>query len=655
MPDLSAIKQLSDITIEALALKRQQLVSRARRLAIHRLHAKQSLATQEDVKNALIPVFKSQVKEMIGQLTKTKDVTSLTEKYDPSQPRDDHGRFGSGSSSSTSSLDSIGVRSIGFDETPEVKKAIEIQLADLSANSEICRRMNHSSIFLENKSAIGSSGDYARTVDGNYQKEYEEVYNRGGREPPPIQSPGRIRINPDLPIDATGDLTLGQHLTSKESIQQSVRHEFGHALHDQGLTVKEYDAWDTVWRSKNSAEWSSSVSDYASENKKELFAESFAAYTHRSYESTSKLPKEIDGYFTTLLGSKKQVKLTKAVKQKPLLDQDKATQQLIDRLLPVLAVRMAEAARNQLIQLGVAIDQTKRFNPSQTRVPPGSSTGGQFGTGMVGAKLTQDGSWKLENGGDLPSHLPKNIPPAWRNVSVAINAKSELLVQGLDAKGRRQSIYSDSHWVKQAAKKFAKVEELRRKKESIEKEIDMDVKSKNPSIRENAAALRLIQHTGIRPGGEGNTMAEKQAYSCTTLEGRHVIETGNEVRLQFVGKKGVDLDVPVTDKSVAVDLLRRKSRVGKDGRLFDTNAGNLLSYSKTKDGGQFRPKDFRTAKGTTVAVEVMKSMPQPRTTEEYKRSVKAVAKMVSKQLGNTPVVALQSYIDPAVFSKWRIK
>jgi DNA topoisomerase IB len=30
-----------------------------------------------------------------------------------------------------------------------------------------------------------------------------------------------------------------------------------------------------------------------------------------------------------------------------------------------------------------------------------------------------------------------------------------------------------------------------------------------------------------------------------------------------------------------------------------------------------------------------------------------VAKEVSSKLGNTPVVALQAYIDPRVFSDWR--
>lgn len=37
----------------------------------------------------------------------------------------------------------------------------------------------------------------------------------------------------------------------------------------------------------------------------------------------------------------------------------------------------------------------------------------------------------------------------------------------------------------------------------------------------------------------------------------------------------------------------------------------------------------------------------------YKRAVRAVAVEVSKVLGNTPTVVLQSYISPVVFAKWQ--
>ena len=43
----------------------------------------------------------------------------------------------------------------------------------------------------------------------------------------------------------------------------------------------------------------------------------------------------------------------------------------------------------------------------------------------------------------------------------------------------------------------------------------------------------------------------------------------------------------------------------------------------------------------------------PTSMAAYKAAVKGVAVKVSKVLGNTPSVALSSYINPVVFVKWR--
>lgn len=299
----------------------------------------------------------------------------------------------------------------------------------------------------------------------------------------------------------------------------------------------------------------------------------------------------------------------------------------------------------------------EKYKPGQPRVPAGSPAGGEFGTasGMTGAVRDSDGKLTMSDGSPLPDHLPKNIPPAWTDVRVNPDPKADLLVQGRDTKGRVQSVYSESHKTRQAAKKFARVNGMRGEQKRIEQEVKADMKSPVPSIRENATVLRLIQETGIRPGGTGDTKAEKQAYGATTLEGRHVrVSTTGNVRLQFVGKKGVDINVSVKDKTLSKELVKRKETAGAKGKLFNTNSSSLRSYTKSKDGGQLHPKDFRTAKGTETAIAAMKGMKAPKTDREYKQAVRKVAKEVAAQLGNTPTVALQSYIDPSVFSKWRI-
>lgn len=273
-------------------------------------------------------------------------------------------------------------------------------------------------------------------------------------------------------------------------------------------------------------------------------------------------------------------------------------------------------------------------------------------TKRVGKKLV------LANGSSLPSHVSKlRIPPAWKNVEISKSPKSALLVRGKDEKGRVQSVYSADHSMKKAAVKFARTKELIEKTENIAKQNARNMKSSDPKIKEAASVMSLIQSTGIRPGSDRDTGADKKAYGATTLEARHVKKTSSGVVLKFTGKKGVSLSIPVNDKSVASMLLARKktaeSRGGKNGKLFDTNDNDLRKYSKTLDGGKMKPKDFRTAKGTSEAIKLVASMKPPKTEEEYKRSVKEVGDHVAGILGNTRAIALQSYISPMVFSKWR--
>jgi DNA topoisomerase-1 len=160
-------------------------------------------------------------------------------------------------------------------------------------------------------------------------------------------------------------------------------------------------------------------------------------------------------------------------------------------------------------------------------------------------------------------------------------------------------------------------------------------------------------NTGLRPGGDVDTKAEKQAYGATTLQGKHVTGTKGNVRLKFVGKKGVSLSIKVSDPEIADDLLSRAKKVGRRGRIFNTNEKALLTYTHSLDGGNFKTKDMRTMVGTSTAIDEMKKMKPPKTAEEYVKKVKAVAEVVADKLGNTPVVALQSYISPTVFAAWR--
>jgi DNA topoisomerase-1 len=259
-----------------------------------------------------------------------------------------------------------------------------------------------------------------------------------------------------------------------------------------------------------------------------------------------------------------------------------------------------------------------------------------------------------QDGKPFPKHIAAlRIPPAWTGVRYNPDPKAELLVVGTDKRGQSQYIYSEKFKGKNADKKWARTEKLQERYESIYKKNESNRKNK---VKEHAECLRLIMDEGIRPGGLKELTSAKKAYGAITLEGKHVVVRDGEVRLQFVGKKGKDLDLLVDNAVMAKILVDRKNRVGNNNRIFSgINEFSLLKYSKSLDRGKFKPKDFRTRLGCEIAQAQVSKMPQPKDEKAYKKAVKAVARIVSEKLGNTPAVALRDYINPAFFGGWRSK
>ena len=289
----------------------------------------------------------------------------------------------------------------------------------------------------------------------------------------------------------------------------------------------------------------------------------------------------------------------------------------------------------------------------------GGSSGGSgapksgSGTSRPSQSIRREGkAWKTSDGKDLPKHLDGlRIPPAWTDVQVNPDPEGSLLVTGHDAKGRLQYVYSAKFMDTQKAAKFERITALDREFDQIKSANSAN--RADPARAEEADCLHLIMETGIRPGSDRDTKAAKQAFGATTLRGEHVKQTDSGVRLQYVGKKGVDLDIPISNPETARMLVDRAERAGASGRLFDTDSHTLLAYTHTLGSGSFKTKDFRTLVGTSMAKTEIAKLSKPTTKAAFKKQVSAVAKAVAAKLGNTPSVALKSYIAPEVFAPWQ--
>lgn len=295
------------------------------------------------------------------------------------------------------------------------------------------------------------------------------------------------------------------------------------------------------------------------------------------------------------------------------------------------------------------------------------ASNGQFGEGggsspapkaasAEASDVTEKGQKRtLANGDPLPAHIQKmGIPPAWTSVKVSHDPTAALQVQGKDSKGRLQSVYSAAHAEKQAAAKFSRVKALHEQFQDISKQNAAAQSSNNPKVKDAADCADLIMKMGVRPGSDDDTGADKKAYGATTLKGEHVVVDGDDVRLKFTGKKGVALDLVVPDAALAANLVSRAKQVGPEGKIFpNVTDKSLLDHVHTLGDGGFKTKDFRTHLGTATAANLVAKSPLPVGEKAYKKAVAEVAAAVAAKLGNTPAIALQSYINPSVFAQWR--
>ena len=280
---------------------------------------------------------------------------------------------------------------------------------------------------------------------------------------------------------------------------------------------------------------------------------------------------------------------------------------------------------------------------------------GKFSTvAGIGTGHTQDSSktWRTAGGQEADAATVARIkelkvPPAWRDVRVNPDRNAALQAVGFDAKGRPTALYSAAHHEAQAAKKFERLKRFSQVRDKLLKRAAEDAASGN----EEAAALVLLGKTGMRIGSDRNTGAKVQAYGATTLQARHVNVNGSVTHLEFVGKKGVNISLTNIDPELARVMQRKMTGKSGNDRLFNTNDKKVRDYLHSIGGKGFMPKDFRTYVATSTALKLVDALSPAGGEREFKKMRKDVATHVSKMLGNTPAMAISSYIDPAVWHR----
>jgi DNA topoisomerase-1 len=248
------------------------------------------------------------------------------------------------------------------------------------------------------------------------------------------------------------------------------------------------------------------------------------------------------------------------------------------------------------------------------------------------------------------------IPPAWTNVWIANRKSAYLQVTGLDAAGRKQYKYHPDWTSRRSDSKYFRLLEFGKVLPDARKRIARDLRRKDfDEQKVLAICLQVMLKTLIRVGNESYKQLYG-SYGLTTLRDKHVKISGNHLRLIFTGKKGVQQDVNLNDKTLARLVKQCRDIPGQDLFQYYTadgvhkpiDSGRINNYIREITGSDFTAKDFRTWGGTLEALRQLAKCYLAEPERPKKKAVVEVLDCVASKLGNTRAVCKSSYVYPVL-------
>ncbi|HJO49381.1 MAG TPA: DNA topoisomerase IB, partial [Sulfitobacter pontiacus] len=223
-----------------------------------------------------------------------------------------------------------------------------------------------------------------------------------------------------------------------------------------------------------------------------------------------------------------------------------------------------------------------------------------------------------------------------------------LLATGRDTRNRKQYRYHEKWSEAQAETKFASLVDfahaLPRLRRFVARDLDQQAGERSFAL---ASAVTLIDRASLRVGNPDYTR-ENGSYGTLTLRSRHVKLDGNVIRLRYTAKGGKKVRRQINDRTLAKTLEKINDLPGAElltwadaqGEVHQLNSAGLNAYIAEASGcDDFTAKTFRTWAGTVAAFEAA---------EKGQATIKQLAEAAAAQLSNTPTVARNSYIHPAV-------
>ena len=250
------------------------------------------------------------------------------------------------------------------------------------------------------------------------------------------------------------------------------------------------------------------------------------------------------------------------------------------------------------------------------------------------------------------------IPPAWTDVRICPDERGHVQATGRDSRGRKQYRYHPRWRMARDAAKFGQLVEFGAALPRIRARVSRDLARPGlPRDKVLALVVSLLDATLVRIGN-ASYAEQNRSFGLTTLRKGHVRVVGSTIHLRFHGKSGRVHEISHRDRRLA-RLVRRCRElpgrylfqyVAEDGDACRVRSDDVNEYLRLAANADVTAKMFRTWAATVLADAALReraetpggSTPAPR------KAVGEAMRLVADRLGNTPTVAREAYVHPAV-------
>lgn len=237
---------------------------------------------------------------------------------------------------------------------------------------------------------------------------------------------------------------------------------------------------------------------------------------------------------------------------------------------------------------------------------------------------------------------------------------AEWLMKYKDKKGVSKTVYTEEFMRRNAEKKWARIKNITPAQVKLVKTQPIKLLYKegmDETSKQSLAVIAIIANTGLRPGSRVGFLKTKNR-GVSTLHPDNVQIKGDTINFDFIGKSYQQNVSTIKDKKLADYLTKLKKERKGEQFLFSVNKAQLMDAFREKLGFKgLKLKDLRTYVATDKAKNLLYESDLPplpltdnpkKNKQNLQKKLMDVFEKVSQTLNNTPMMAKNSYIHPAV-------